>query len=101
LGEIQAGIEITREQDPGRAADQERWAEAEQRSRTCPTSSTAVHRSAKVARRSGRRTYRSTARHAVGQAFAFLPDGLYGPLEIPLAQFNQWLLEKYRQAMTD
>ena len=27
LGEIQAGIEITREQDPGRAAELERWAD--------------------------------------------------------------------------
>lgn len=27
LGEIQAGIELTREQDPGRAADIERWAD--------------------------------------------------------------------------
>ncbi len=27
LGEIQAGIELTRDQDPGRAADIERWAD--------------------------------------------------------------------------
>jgi predicted nucleic acid-binding protein len=27
LGEIQAGIEITRDQDPGRAAELERWAD--------------------------------------------------------------------------
>jgi predicted nucleic acid-binding protein len=27
LGEIQAGIELTREQDPGRAAEIERWAD--------------------------------------------------------------------------
>jgi hypothetical protein len=29
----------------------------------------------------------------------FLPGGLYGSLETTLQQFNQWLLEKYRQAM--
>lgn len=30
----------------------------------------------------------------------FLPAGIYGPLERTLQQFNVWLLEKYRQAMT-
>ena len=30
----------------------------------------------------------------------FLPAGVYGPLERTLQQFNLWLLEKYRQAMT-
>ncbi|CAN5825027.1 hypothetical protein BH11PSE3_BH11PSE3_29540 [soil metagenome] len=29
----------------------------------------------------------------------FLPDGIYGPLETTLQQFNVWLLEKYRAAM--
>ena len=29
----------------------------------------------------------------------FLPDGIYGPLETTLQQFNVWLLEKYRGAM--
>jgi hypothetical protein len=31
----------------------------------------------------------------------FLPGGVYGPLETTLQQFNQWLLEKYRQALVD
>jgi len=31
LGEIQAGIELTREQDPGRAAELERWADEVER----------------------------------------------------------------------
>jgi phenylpropionate dioxygenase-like ring-hydroxylating dioxygenase large terminal subunit len=29
----------------------------------------------------------------------FLPDGIYGPLETTLQQFNLWLLEKYRATM--
>ncbi len=29
----------------------------------------------------------------------FLPDGVYGPLETTLQQFNVWLLEKYRAAV--
>ncbi|HTB36734.1 MAG TPA: aromatic ring-hydroxylating dioxygenase subunit alpha [Reyranella sp.] len=29
----------------------------------------------------------------------FLPDGIYGPLETTLRQFNVWLLEAYRRAM--
>jgi phenylpropionate dioxygenase-like ring-hydroxylating dioxygenase large terminal subunit len=29
----------------------------------------------------------------------FLPDGIYGPLETTLQQFNIWLLEKYRATM--
>jgi phenylpropionate dioxygenase-like ring-hydroxylating dioxygenase large terminal subunit len=29
----------------------------------------------------------------------FLPDGIYGPLETTLQQFNVWLREKYRAAM--
>jgi hypothetical protein len=29
----------------------------------------------------------------------FLPDGIYGPLETTLQQFNVWLLNAYRRAM--
>ena len=29
----------------------------------------------------------------------FLPDGIYGPLETTLRQFNVWLVEAYRRAM--
>jgi len=31
----------------------------------------------------------------------FLPDGIYGPLETTLQQFNIWLLEAYRRAQAD
>ena len=29
----------------------------------------------------------------------FMPDGIYGPLETTLVQFNVWLVDAYRRAM--
>ena len=31
----------------------------------------------------------------------FLPDGIYGPLETTLQQFNVWLVDAYRRAMAE
>jgi len=34
-----------------------------------------------------------------GKRSRFMPDGIYGPLETTLVQFNAWLLRAYRRAM--
>lgn len=44
LGEIQAGIELTRDQDPGRAAEIERWADAVARTYEVLPMDTTVYR---------------------------------------------------------
>ncbi|MFI5029579.1 MAG: type II toxin-antitoxin system VapC family toxin [Reyranellales bacterium] len=44
LGEIQAGIELTRDQDPGRAAELERWADEVARAYEVLPTDTAVWR---------------------------------------------------------
>jgi hypothetical protein len=31
-----------------------------------------------------------------GKRSRFMPDGIYGPLETTLVQFNAWLLRAYR-----
>jgi hypothetical protein len=33
-----------------------------------------------------------------GKRSRFMPDGIYGPLETTLVQFNAWLLRSYRKA---
>ena len=33
-----------------------------------------------------------------GKHSRFMPDGIYGPLETTLVQFNAWLLRSYRRA---
>src|SRR5882757_319551 len=45
LGEIQAGIELTRDQDPGRAAEIERWADEVARTYEVLPMDTAIWRS--------------------------------------------------------
>jgi phenylpropionate dioxygenase-like ring-hydroxylating dioxygenase large terminal subunit len=36
-----------------------------------------------------------------GKRSRFMPDGIYGPLETTLVQFNAWLLRAYRRAARD
>jgi phenylpropionate dioxygenase-like ring-hydroxylating dioxygenase large terminal subunit len=36
-----------------------------------------------------------------GKRSRFMPDGIYGPLETTLVQFNAWLLRSYRCGMSD
>jgi hypothetical protein len=33
-----------------------------------------------------------------GKKSRFTPEGIYGPLETTLVQFNAWLVEAYRRA---
>jgi hypothetical protein len=33
-----------------------------------------------------------------GKKSRFAPEGIYGPLETTLVQFNAWLIEAYRRA---